>query len=281
MLKFSAMKWGINMNRNKKLKRPVASFIVLTNVIFWPLFCLVGAVKLLGFPTWVFDVIRCLSAWSSTFAFTILFPKIYPGQSFLHFVKQKFKNRLNGSVIFSVLMIQVVIFIIILSLVMNNHQTDSIFTISSWVILSYYFFRNLLSGPLGEELGWRGFALLELQKKYSALVASIIIGFWWGLWHLPIWLTTGFMGMDLLQYSGFFMIAIIATSIIMAGFYNINQNLIIPIIIHQFFNFFIGLVNGHIVDLMMYNAILYSVAALLLIIINPKNALYKTQSIKS
>lgn len=231
------------MSREKKLKKPVASFILLTNIIFFPLFCLVGTIKILGFPTWVYDVVRCISAWSSTFAFAILFKKIYPGQSFIHFVKNKFKTKLKFSVILSVSMIQAFIFILILFLILNNSEADSIFTISSWGMLFYYFLKNLLSGSLGEELGWRGFAQVELQKKHSPLKASLIIGFWWGMWHLPIWFTTGFMGMDLIKYILFFMISIVSTTIIMAAFYNLNQNLIIPIIIHQFFNFFIGLLN--------------------------------------
>ncbi|WHY75314.1 type II CAAX endopeptidase family protein [Neobacillus sp. WH10] len=262
------------MSREKKLKKPVASFILITNIIFLPLFCLVGAIKILGFPTWVFDVVRCISAWSSTFAFAILFKKIYPGQSFIYFVKNKFKTKLKFSVILSVSTIQAFIFMLILFLVLNNSEVDSIFTISSWGMLFYYFLKNLLSGPLGEELGWRGFAQVELQKKHSPLKASIIIGFWWGMWHLPIWFTTGFMGMDLIKYVLFFMISIVSTTIIMAAFYNLNQNLIIPIIIHQFFNFFIGLINGNLIDLIMYNAIFYLVVAVLIIIINPKKVLY-------
>ncbi len=262
------------MSKEKKLKKPVASFILLTNIIFLPLFCLVGAMKILGFPTWVFDVVHCISAWSSTFAFAILFKKIYPGQSFIHFVKNKFKTKLKFSVILSVSTIQVFIFMLILFLVLTNSEVDSIFTISSWGILFYYFLKNLLSGPLGEELGWRGFAQVELQKKHSPLKASIIIGFWWGMWHLPVWFTTGFMGVDLIKYILFFMISIVSTTIIMAAFYNLNQNLIIPIIIHQFFNFFIGLINENLIDLIMYNAIIYLVVAVLIIIINPKKVLY-------
>ncbi|MFF3099998.1 CPBP family intramembrane glutamic endopeptidase [Viridibacillus arvi] len=262
------------MNREKKLKKPVASFILLTNIIFLPLFCLVGAIKLLGFPEWFFNVMLCISAWSSTFAFAALFKKIYPGQSFIQFVKDKFKNKLKLSMILTVIMIQAFIFLMIMFFVSNNSKADSIFTISSWGMLIYFFLKNLLSGPLGEELGWRGFALMELQKKHSPLKASIIIGFWWGVWHLPIWFTTGFLGIDLIKYILFFMISIMSITIIMTAFYNLNQNLIIPIIIHQFFNFFIGIINGNLIDLIMYNAIFYLVIALLIIVINPKKVLY-------
>ena len=51
------------------------------------------------------------------------------------------------------------------------------------------------------------------------------------------------------------MIAIISTTIIMTTFYNLNQNLIIPMIIHFFFNLFIGIINGQLIELIMYTAI--------------------------
>ncbi|HDX9628812.1 TPA: CPBP family intramembrane metalloprotease [Bacillus cereus] len=267
------------MNREKELKKPVASFIVLTNIIFLPLFLLVGAISMLKFPLWIFDVMFCISSWSSTFAFVLLFKKIYPGQSFIQFVKDKFKTKLKLSVILTASMIQAFIFLMILFLIAKNSEVDSIFTVSSWGMLIYFFVKNFLAGPLGEELGWRGFAQIELQKKYSPLKASIIIGFWWGMWHLPIWFTTGFVGIDLIKYILFFMISIISIKIVMTAFYNLNQNLIIPIIIHQFFNFFIGIINGNLIDLIMYNAIFYLVVAVLMIGINPKRVLYGRKDI--
>lgn len=37
-----------------------------------------------------------------------------------------------------------------------------------------------------EEPGWRGFLQPELQRRFSPLVAAILVSFAWSLWHLPL-----------------------------------------------------------------------------------------------
>jgi CAAX protease family protein len=44
----------------------------------------------------------------------------------------------------------------------------------------------LLFIGLGEEPGWRGFALPHLQRRYTPLIASLILAPVWTLWHLPL-----------------------------------------------------------------------------------------------
>jgi len=47
-------------------------------------------------------------------------------------------------------------------------------------------FVNPLDGPLGEEPGWRGWALPELQRRQRPLGAAVILGVVVALWHLPL-----------------------------------------------------------------------------------------------
>ena len=57
------------------------------------------------------------------------------------------------------------------------------------LILVFFLVSALLFGPLPEEIGWRGYGLESLQTKYSAVQSSLIVGLFWALWHIPLFLT--------------------------------------------------------------------------------------------
>jgi len=58
-------------------------------------------------------------------------------------------------------------------------------------IIPLFFFWLVFGGPLGEETGWRGFALPVLLKKYGLLSSSMILGAAWFGWHLVRYLDPG------------------------------------------------------------------------------------------
>jgi uncharacterized protein len=56
-------------------------------------------------------------------------------------------------------------------------------------ILASLIYLTLFGGPLGEEAGWRGYALPRLQARFSPLFASLILASVWVVWRLPLMLT--------------------------------------------------------------------------------------------
>ncbi|MEX2140679.1 MAG: CPBP family intramembrane glutamic endopeptidase [Pirellulales bacterium] len=57
-----------------------------------------------------------------------------------------------------------------------------------WTTLPAHFvYTLLLAGPLGEEPGWRGFALPRLQARYGPVPACIFLGLLGAGWHFPLW----------------------------------------------------------------------------------------------
>ena len=72
-----------------------------------------------------------------------------------------------------------------------------------------------------EELGWRGFAQPELQERYGGLRAAVIIGVFWGGWHLPLFFDpTAIHSQWPLSSQLAYFVGIIAFSILLAWVYN-------------------------------------------------------------
>jgi uncharacterized protein len=103
---------------------------------------------------------------------------------------------------------------------------------------------NLLTGPTGEEPGWRGFALPKLLERNSPLKSGLILGLMWSFWHLMMWLVaSGYSGTTLLVYILEFTLAIVAVNLLMVWIYQHVPNSLVPMVVTHFaFNFGVELV---------------------------------------
>jgi uncharacterized protein len=107
--------------------------------------------------------------------------------------------------------------------------------------------RCLYAGPLGEELGWRGFLLPELQKNNSAIKSSIIVGFIHFSWHLPLfWAPFGTLlsgqSVSPLLIATYVMLVISWSCIQTWLVNNSNGSVLIAILFHLFVNAGVALI---------------------------------------
>ncbi|MGD8402044.1 MAG: CPBP family intramembrane metalloprotease [Anaerolineales bacterium] len=98
------------------------------------------------------------------------------------------------------------------------------------VFLLIYF-----TNALPEEYGWRGFALDPLQKRTSALGASLVLGLIWAIWHLPLFFIEGTTQAAIPMYQYFLQ------TIVLSIFYtwlhnNTGGSVFIAIVFHSISN---------------------------------------------
>jgi membrane protease YdiL (CAAX protease family) len=80
---------------------------------------------------------------------------------------------------------------------------------------------------VGEEIGWRGYALPRLQARIGPLLAGTLIGLLAGLWHLPAFFIAGHP-----QYGAPiapFMVWMVALAIVFTWLYNRTSGSLLPV----------------------------------------------------
>ena len=106
---------------------------------------------------------------------------------------------------------------------------------------------SIVLGALSEELGWRGFALDEVQARWSPLLSSLILAFFWWAWHLPLFFMPGTtqhawgIGTD---WFWLFTAQTVPLSVLMTWVYNRNEHsTLAAILLHFASNFTVGLMQ--------------------------------------
>lgn len=100
----------------------------------------------------------------------------------------------------------------------------------------------LIGGPLGEEFGWRSYAVPALGTKMGWRTASLLIGVIWGLWHVPWFFTEGTAQSQMPFVV--FLLNIIAGSVLFSWLFLRSAGSVVPALIaHTSLNAFAGILS--------------------------------------
>jgi uncharacterized protein len=92
-------------------------------------------------------------------------------------------------------------------------------------------------GSLGEETGWRGYALPGLQTRFSPLAAALVLAPLWFLWHLPqFFLVATYRDFGPVDYTGM-LLGLTAGSVVLTWLYNRSGGSVLLVVVwHGVYN---------------------------------------------
>lgn len=177
------------------LRHPLLTYFVVAFAGTWALtipLALSSGFNLFSLPDLVFILLFIASIYAGPFLGALVVTRATEGKAG---VRRLFKRCVHWragvgwylAAIFSFLLIWLVAFSILFSgaplrgLIAKPLLLVTIFL--PWLL------QGILIPSIGEEVGWRGFALPRLQAQYGTVLAALILGILQGAWHLPILFT--------------------------------------------------------------------------------------------
>lgn len=115
----------------------------------------------------------------------------------------------------------------------------------NWIMgvsnIPFWILAALPFGPMGEELGWRGFMLPKLLEEHSILKSTFLVGLAWGIWHLASFTFPGAAIPDFLEVSLWTILLYFTNTISLSFIFTYvylktNGSVFYAILLHAFFN---------------------------------------------
>lgn len=243
------------------MDRKTLIYAAATYALFFAFIGLIGVVMLvLQAPPVVVTGLQMAASWTPTLALLLLFATLVPGEKRLRFIRRRFTARPDRRTLsLSVLPLTAILLgtVTTASLVRGEPITELV--VLSPLTGFLLALQHLLSGPLGEELGWRGFLLPHLRRRHSFIKATTITGLLWCFWHTPLWLVSGYQGAELVLYIACFSVSIMCCNLMIAYAFDRCPNLLVPILVHFLNNFFLQLLTFDLVQGLALFAVCYAV----------------------
>ncbi|HOF02932.1 MAG TPA: type II CAAX endopeptidase family protein [Atribacterota bacterium] len=117
-----------------------------------------------------------------------------------------------------------------------------------WFIPIAFAYIFIFMGPLGEEAGWRGFALKKMLQNLAPLKAAVPLGIVWSIWHLPLFFIKGTTQNALTAFgivpaiSGYFLYTAMISVLITLLYIMSNGSVLGSMLLHTAGNLSLGVV---------------------------------------
>jgi membrane protease YdiL (CAAX protease family) len=244
------------MEQNNSIKYRIFVFLAFTFLLTWVCAILKAYANFDNHRFFLY-IVDFIESASPLIVAIVLLRNYFSKQKVFHFFFGKFHGWLNYLIVFTFFVLQFLNFYLFR---INNDPIK--ITVFLTMFLSQLFFGGGL-----EEAGWRGYLQPALERKIPLILAVLIVGIIWSLWHLPYFFLPGLhYGANFFAY----IIIVTITSFILVAIYKLTGSIILCTLFHGWQNaivmtipanqehigfmlFFLGLGIASIIICLFYN----------------------------
>lgn len=222
-------------------KNPIWSFLLINYVISWSF--LYPSYELIKQNDEItpLALIGLIGAYGPTIA-AIIVQSILDKRKLKTLLKKLIQIRSQWKILLFVSVVPIILYAIayLISALIYNGDF-SVHWLIGFSNLSFWFLVALPFGPMGEELGWRGFLLPKLLERFSLIKSTILVGLAWGGWHLASFSFPGAAIPDFLPVNFWSILLFCVNTVALSMVYTYvhlktNGSVFMAIILHAFFN---------------------------------------------
>ena len=145
------------------------------------------------------------------------------------FIKKVFQTENRGKSIAVLILFALVQF---LACILQEEYSGN-----PWYMFILFMPMMILGGGL-EEIGWQGVFQPLLQKRFSFLIAALIEGVIWSIWHLPLWLVPN-TAQSSYHFIAFTLFCV-TLGITLAAAHKITKSIWVSVLLHAWSNTVLG-----------------------------------------
>ena len=230
-------------NNNWLARHPIVAFLVLTFLISWSTVLFAASTIVIGKGEQVGMLALILfGQFGPSIAALYIVGKVYGRSGLGAYLRSGFSPIQPPGLIAIALFLSPAIFLAALGAAIALGETPNPLTpeFAENVAISFLTATGLglLFGGVTEEFGWRGFLTPRLQHRFGFVIAAVVVGALWSIWHLEpeyvaLWITDGWDAFWAKErdHLKLYLIESIPVSIIMAWLFNRSKGSIFLMIL--------------------------------------------------